>query len=255
MKFRSMLCVCALAVSAAMATDVEGLTSDTYGWIKVNSSATNTIIAVPWLNVGGGNVEVAKLVKTDTLTTGDWLYWYNGSNYYAWQLTETACVKAWTPTGTVTEGMTFTAPDATFGLAKGQALFIQRSDTTKDIYLYGQYASGDVAVAVAGGGETPAYTLIANPRTAEVDLNSSAAVTMTGTPNAEDKILVPGTDGAISKEYTYANGAWGYNTKTTIRVGNKDINKLTRTTTNVTLPVGRGVWYVSKGGSPTFTFK
>ena len=151
--------------------------------------------------------------------------------------------------------MTFTAPEATFGLAKGQALFIQRSDTTKDIYLYGQYASGDVAVAVAGGGETPAYTLIANPRTAEVDLNSSAAVTMTGTPNAEDKILVPGTDGAISKEYTYANGAWGYNTKTTIRVGNKDINKLTRTTTNVTLPVGRGVWYVSKGGSPTFTFK
>ena len=255
MKFRSMMCVCALAASAAMATDVPGLTSETLGWVKVNSSATNTIISVPWLNVGGGNVEVAKLVKTDTLTVNDWLYWYDGSVYYAWQLTETAGVKSWTPTGTTKDNMTFTSPGASFGLQRGLALFIQRQDTTKDIYLYGQYTNGTAAVTVAGGGETPAYTLIANPRTVDVDLNSSAAVTMSGTPNAGDKILVPGTDGAISKEYTYADGAWGFNTKTSFTVGTRTINKLTRTTTGVTLPAGRGVWYVSKGGSPTFTFK
>lgn len=252
MKFRSVICVCALAASAAMAADVTGLTSETLGWIKVDSSAPCTIIAVPWVNVGGGNVQVAKLVKTDTLSVNDWLYWYDGASYYAWQLTETSGVKVWTPASTTKDNMTFSAPDATFGLAKGQALFIQRSDTSKDIYLYGQHATGSAEVQIAAGSsDTPAYTLLANPRTADVDINM---VTMTGTPAAGDKILVPGTNGATEKELTYADGAWGYNTKKPFTVGSRTINKLVRTTTGVTLPAGRGVWYVSQGGSPKFTF-
>lgn len=254
MKFRSVICVCALAASAAMATDVTGLTSETLGWIKVNSSAKCTIIAVPWVNVGGGNVEVAKLVKTDTLSTDDKLYYYDGTQYFGWQISNGQWVGLSTTKADETgKSITLNAPTDAYALARGKALFIERSDTTKDIYLYGQHETANVSVQVLDGtAEAPAYTLIANPRMAEVNLNS---VTMAGTPNSGDKIIVPGVDGANAKEYTYdsSKGGWGY-----LKEGATPIFPgvaAPRTwSTDAFLPVGRGVWYLSKGGSPTFTF-
>ncbi len=254
MKFRSMICVCALAASAAMATDVTGLTSATLGWIKVNSSAKCTIIAVPWLNVGGTSMQVAKLVKTDSLSADDKLYYYDGTRYYGWQISGGEWVGlSTTKIDETGQSITLNAPTDTYSLPRGKALFIERSDTTKDIYLFGQYDSGHAEVPVTGcASTTPAYTLIANPNTSEINLNN---VTMNGSPNAGDKIIVPGVDGANEKEYTYdsSKGGWGY-----LKEGATPIFPgvaAPRTwSTEAILPAGRGVWYMSKGGSPTFTF-
>lgn len=262
MKFRSMLCVGVLAASAAMAADVEGLASATLGWLKVESSAKCTIIAVPWLNVGGGDVEVAKLVKTDSLSAGDKLYYYDGANYWGWILTESEGVKSWTPQAVTYKenGQDKTAAGATATEAKlprSKALMIERGTTTAPIYLYGQYSSDTIAAAATGGGSSSdaVYTLMANPRATSVDLNTVAS----GTPNAADQIVIPNNDGTYGTPYTYVNGKWGRTEQSgsqTITIGGKTYQvpgSETRVETAV-VPAGRGFWYISKGGSQTFTF-
>ena len=76
MKLRSMIGFCALSIAAF------GLQSNnTCGLMNVPSTTATTMIAVPWVTVGGTEdaMKVANLVKTDTLTAGDELYYYDGS--------------------------------------------------------------------------------------------------------------------------------------------------------------------------------
>lgn len=256
MKFRSVFAIAALAASVSFATDV--MTTDTVGWIKVTSTAKSTIVSVPWIQVGSdaASVQVAKLVKTDSLTAdgGVMLYYYDGTKYWAWALTTVSNVKTWVPATIISESNGVTtnnqSPDDDYALPRGKALFVYRPNgsTDGDIYLYGKYTSAEMtAVATVANG----YTLLGNPTAAEYNLNSA---TMTGTPNEGDRIQVPGNDGAIAVEYYYdsTTSKWGY-----MKAGESIIPGIPgpRSFSNeAMIPAGRGVWYKSAGGSPTFKF-
>ena len=99
MKLRSVMFVGALAAMSAASAGTVVSGSNICGLQLVPSDATTTIIAVPWLGVGGGNVKVCDLVKTDTLSNGDMLFYYNGTSYSAWEV-YTDGTKKWRPVAT-----------------------------------------------------------------------------------------------------------------------------------------------------------
>ncbi len=262
MKFRSILCVAAFAATSLFADDLP--TTDTVGWLKVDSTAVSTIVSVPWIQVGttAGSVQVAKLVKTDSLKAdgGVMLYYYDGTAYKAWALQTVENVKTWVPASTTIssngKSITATAPTADFPLPRGKALFVYRPNGEADgyIYLYGKYTETSPAsfTTATGSADAPAYTLIGNPSAEAVSLNKSGLFTNVG---GNDKIMIPGASGALEKECTYENDEWGWwnPALSTLKVGSKTIKKPGRDT-NVSIPAGRGVWYVSRGGTATVQF-
>lgn len=244
MKLRSMIGFCALSIAAF------GLQSNnTCGLMNVPSTTATTMIAVPWVTVGGTEdaMKVANLVKTDTLTAGDELYYYDGFTYYRWVLTG----GEWTPSATAKsengKSVTVQAPDADYGIARGKGLFLVRQDTSKEIWLYGQYSTSSVSVEVLkGSGEAPAYTMIANPSTVDYGLNAHGVEGAAG-----DMIQIPG-DATV---YTYKGDSWGYvQKKGTTTVRGKTVDVMEWAVGEVTIPAGMGAWYISKGGEPSIAW-
>lgn len=251
MKLRLMMGVCALAAATALGADVMG--RNVCGLMKVPSNAKVTMIAVPWVTVGGGadTMKVANLVKTDTLRAGDELYYYDGdyydgATYFSWKLQD----NVWTPAATTKKDargndVSIQAPDASYALPRGKGLFLVRQDETKEIWLYGQHSTAPVSVAVAAGtAGIPAYTMIANPNAEAYDLNKKGVGGAAG-----DQILLG--DGGTTL-YTRTETAWTRKTDVTKTMGGVERTfKGVDTTEGVVIPAGTGAWYVSKGGSPT----
>lgn len=243
MKLRSMIGFCALAAAAF------GLDSNMCGLMNVPSSTATTMIAVPWVTVNGSadTMKVANLVKTDTLTAGDELYYYDGSTYYHWVLAN----GAWSPTATVkgTDGasVTTTAPDADYAIARGKGLFLVRQSTDSEIWLYGQNSTATTSVTpTAGTSSAAVYTMIANPGTSDYDLNAK------GVEGASGDTIMLGDSATI---YNYNGSDWTKTTTTKKTIGGVERTMQTQTTEGgVTIPAGQGAWYVSKGGSPTIAW-
>lgn len=248
MKLRLMMGVCALAAATALGADVMG--RNVCGLMNVPSDAKVTMIAVPWVTVGGeaDAMKVANLVKTDTLSAGDELYYYDGATYFSWKLQG----NVWTPAATVKKDaqgndVAIQAPDASYALPRGKGLFLVRQDATKEIWLYGQHSTAPVSVAVAAGtAELPAYTMIANPNAEAYDLNEKGVGGAAG-----DQILLG--DGGTTL-YTRTETAWTRKTDVTKTVGGVARTFKEDTTKGVVIPAGTGAWYVSKGGSPTIAW-
>lgn len=252
MKLRLMMGVCALAAATALGADVMG--RNVCGLMNVPSNAKVTMIAVPWVTVGGeaDAMKVANLVKTDTLSAGDELYYYDGATYFSWKLQG----GVWTPAATTKEDakgnpVTIQAPDASYALPRGKGLFLVRQNATKEIWLYGQYSTEEVSVTVAkaevvDGKMVPAYTMIANPNAVAYDLNAKG---VGGAPG--DQILLG--DGGTTL-YTRTETAWTQKTDVTKKINGVDRTFKTDTTEGVVIPAGTGAWYVSKGGSPTIAW-
>ena len=247
MAFKSILCACA-AVAVGMLSAEQ--TSNICGWMKVTSELNNTIIGVPWVEVNGQNdaaVKVANLVKTDNLTAGDKLYFYQSGTWYAWTLG----ANGWEAATTVTvDGVTASTPAADQGIARGQALVLERQSTTNPFYLYGQYTATAVApqTLTAGTVAQPVYTLVASPKPETFDLNGGK-ITNVG---ADDTIVVPQNGGA-STIYALKDGVWGYNKKVTTTFFGKQVTK-SEWTVAEPLPAGTGFWYISRGGTPTIAW-
>lgn len=253
MKLRLMMGVCALAAATALGADVMG--RNVCGLMNVPSGAKVTMIAVPWVTVGGeaDAMKVADLVKTDTLKPGDELYYYDGATYFSWKLQGTVLQgNVWTPAATTKEDakgnpVTIQAPDASYALPRGKGLFLVRQDATKEIWLYGQHSTAQVSVAVAAGtAGTPAYTMIANPNAEAYDLNEKGVGGAAG-----DQILLG--DGGTTL-YTRTETAWTRKTDVTKTINGVDRTFKTDTTEGVVIPAGKGAWYISKGGSPTIAW-
>ena len=248
MKLRLMMGVCALAAATALGADVMG--RNVCGLMKVPSDAKVTMIAVPWVTVGGGadTMKVANLVKTDTLSPGDELYYYDGEYYFSWKLQG----NVWTPAETVKKDargndVSIQAPDASYALPRGKGLFLVRQDETKEIWLYGQHSTAPVSVAVAAGtAGIPAYTMIANPNAEAYDLNKKGVGGAAG-----DQILLG--DGGTTL-YTRTETAWTRKTDVTKTIGGVARTVKEDTPEGVVIPAGTGAWYVSKGGSPTIAW-
>lgn len=244
MKLRLMMGVCALAAATALGADVMG--RNVCGLMNVPSDAKVTMIAVPWVTVGGeaDAMKVANLVKTDTLSAGDELYYYDGSVYRCWKLQG----GAWQPT-TVTlkdakgNDLSVQTPDASYALPRGKGLFLVRQDAAKEIWLYGQHSTAQVSVDVAAGtAGTPAYTMIANPNAKAYDLNTKGVGGAAG-----DQILL---DDAKTL-YIYKDSSWKKQGTTTVTMGQIQKTLTTWVAEGCVIQAGRGAWYVSKGGKPT----
>lgn len=230
---KKLLTIAAIA-AATSALAVES--SNTFGILRVDSTSAQTIVSIPWLAAGGGNINVADVVKTANLNAGDKLYYYSTgtTNYRVWQLSQAGVWKEAVPAGESA------APDPT--LARGNAIILERfapenGSIANCFYLYGQYTDTNPSVTCVANG----YTLLApTGLNRDCDLNSTDCCTFEGEINENDMIYIPNVNGVYSI-YEYDNKKWGMWKKTFV-VG-------------ATIPVGSGAWYVSKGGSPTITWK
>lgn len=250
MKLR--LTICAMAASAALFAD--DVTSATHAVMAVSDTATNTVIGVPWVNVGEGEVSpatIASLVDAASLSAGDVLYVYDDSSTSVWRA-YTVENGAWVASQTITStGVSAVGADEkTVGLGSG--MILQRGDPSKTVYLAGRVpASAGSSAIAAGTSETPVRTLFANASAVDVELNAKGVVGQAG-----DRIIVPQNGGA-SIQYVYKDGKWGTYTKqeVTLTFGSRTLT----TTKDVwqegcTIPAGKGAWYLSVGGSPTISW-
>lgn len=250
MKLRSIVSVGVMALAAAAFADYTD--GKVVGWARVESPNARTIIGVPWLNVGGdGNVEVAKLVKTDTLTQGDKLYVFDNGTWYFYELDSS---KAWVAGNTVNANASPVAAGdpTTATIARGKALVLERASTSDPFYLYGKYGDLDsaelTATVAAMSGTKPTLTLLASPKLAEIDVNANNFIT--GTINASDSIIMP-VEGGFTTSYTRNadNTAWVKKTTTTMTRFGKTITVEQLTSEGCTIPLGTGFWYSRAGDS------
>ena len=226
----------AFAASAFAAAADSTVAGNEVGVLKVTSSLKNTVVAVPFTELGGGNVCVSNIVKTANLAAGDELYVYSGGAYKAWVLTVGGdSALYWNAVGTASISADGTLPhgsgpaaDSTT-LAPGNAIWLVRNGTSRDLsvpfYVYGGYTSVSQSVT-AGTKSAPAWNLVANP-------TAAAATPSVASPAKLDMVCVPnGT--AVPTKYIYNGSAWQ---------GSAGAGPLPA------IAPGQGFWYVSKGGS------
>lgn len=228
MKLRLM--TCAIVASAALFAENE-YDSATYGILAVSdTTTTNTVVGVPWVNVGEGNVTLSNLVSTATLENNDVIYFYEDPTWYSYKVQDGVFVRV----TTVNDSPVTPPPEADAkAFARGTGLIIQRANTANPIYLCGRYEGTPPSDTTVSAGST---VLIANPKTVEVKITSG---------NAGDQIQVPGNGGKMKTYMKKSDGFW-YEAEGLNLGGLKVDLKLTE---GVPLAAGKGALYVNKGSS------
>jgi len=219
------------AVGVALA-DVESVVA-TIEVRAITSSLTNTIVAIPGLDLAtGGDLAISNLVKTTNLAAGDKLVAFDGNTYETWVLSETGG-KHWvktekkitiTPRGTETPTTT-DASQYTLPVGKGIWLSRTASGTASPFFVYAQQPTSTSTTVSAG-----ATALVGNP-TAD-----DAAPTISDAQSG-DQIIVP--TATFLQYYTYNGTVWRYlDSDDTIKQGLP------------TIGAGLGFWYkAASGGS------
>lgn len=258
MKLRSLICVSAIAATAASFA-IDG--GNTFARLKVTSDVKDSIIAIPFAGCGESTAEiyVTNLVMTAGLANGDTLMYNNGTAWYAWEIQGASGNTAghWVGVSTSSKTtQTLAAPAEEFKVACGKACWLLRS-TTGAYYLYGQVTNvlQGVRVAGAASANAVAYTIIAKPdEAAALDLNTWKGK---GQGNG-DTLLVPDASNPTGQiTYKYNGSAWTQATLTTTEVTNprtKQTSLVTNTTwtaisSSVTIPAGKGFMYGRKDTS------
>lgn len=239
MKLHSLICVGMFAATgAALGGDV--ISGTTCAAMAVPATSTYTLIAVPFKDVGGteAKVKVADVVKTVGLKDGSRLYYYTGKEYYVWTLN--AETGAWTGTPVTSEkegeSVTMQTPPADFQVPCGATLWLQRAEESDEsVVLYGEEATVPNPTLTA-----KSVQLISNPKATDYTFTKEGVAD-------GDMIMIP-QDNGTQTTYTYKTGkkSWGqYEQSGT--VPGAEIPLMTFTVKTVTIPGGRGAWYVSKG--------
>ena len=222
----------AMAIStgalAALAVDVA-----TVGVTEVTTTNQNTIVAVPFEKLGGGDIDVHDIVKTTGLPVGTQLFVFNGSSYTAWTIDQGTPNK-WTglTTASKVDGVDILPPQSTeYNLAAGSAIWLvlptaPAANTPQKFIVYGAYKTGVTSKVVKGA------NLVANP------LQGKAEFVYDATDG--DTIVVP-NDFAAPKYYYYGtineNKCWY----------SKGEGRFAKPVVGApVLEIGRGFWYVSK---------
>ena len=239
MKLHSLICVGMFAAAgAALGGDV--ISGTTCAAMAVPATGMYTLIAVPFKDIGGkeAKVKVADVVKTVGLKDGSRLYYYTGKEYYVWTLDADA--GTWTGTPVTSEekegeSVTMQTPPADFQVPCGSTLWLQRAEgSDASVVLYGE----ETAV------ENPTLTaktvqLIANPKAADYRFTAEGS--------DGDMIMILQDDGTQTT-YTYKKDkGWGQYKKSSAVIPGTEIPLSKFETATVTIPGGRGAWYVSKG--------
>lgn len=241
------------------------VSANLFGALTVNAgTATNAFVAVPFGAFGVGDVKIAAadIVQAAALSAGDKMYVWNGaegaSQKYevykvdsngAWAVEEHKVTVA--ADGTVTEGSE--SPES-LKVSTGTGIFIERKDTSKPIYVYGQVlTNATVSMTFEAG-----LTLVSAPETKAmdaIDLNALAwsgvgAVTISTTTSGKkivtsyanaDFIYYRNAANQVVRYY-YDGTEWGIVSGTW-----KDAN--------ATIPAGTAFWYDKIGsGNATVTW-
>lgn len=244
MKLHSLICVGMFAAAgAALGGDVI-VGKQTCAAMAVPATGTYTLIAVPFKDVGGTDTEpkvkVADVVKTVGLKAGSRLYYYTDKKYYVWTLD--AVTGAWTGAIVTStsekegESVTMQTPPADFQVPCGATLWLQRAEESDEsVVLYGEEATVPNPTLTA-----KSVQLISNPKATDYTFTKEGVAD-------GDMIMIP-QDNGTQTTYTYKTGkkSWGqYEQSGT--VPGTEIPLMTFTVKTVTIPGGRGAWYVSKG--------
>ena len=236
-------------VRATVATSAE--TINQFAVLKVDSSDRNTLVALPWKTLtpsatDPANITAAQVVLPETLSAGDYLLYYDGG-FKGWVLSN----GAWTPIpSSTTVGTIKAAPATATELQRGQAIWVIRSDTSKPIYLCGQYLATKGESTVAAGG-----SLLASPDVAADFTVSKTKITGAA---AGDQIAVPGAGAnGLPKVFQYKNDAWGTDVISSVPgPGGKNMTKHEWQTSGdvMKIPAGKGFIYQPKGSGATVTW-
>lgn len=219
----------AMAIStgalAALAVDVA-----TVGVTEVTTTNQNTIVAVPFEKLGGGDIDVHDIVKTTGLPAGTQLFVFNGSSYTAWTI-DGSTPNQWTGLEIASLNGVQVAKGADYELAAGSAIWLvlptaPAANTPQKFIVYGAYKTGVTSKVVKGA------NLVANP------LQGKAEFVYNATDG--DTIVVP-NDFAAPKYYYYGtiNGEKCWYSKGEGRFAKPVVWE-------PVLEIGRGFWYVSK---------
>lgn len=239
MKLHSLICVGMFAAAgAALGGDVI-VGKQTCAAMAVPATGMYTLIAVPFKDVGGTDTEpkvkVADVVKTVGLKAGSHLFYYTGENYYAWKLEEGTWKGATVSYKKNGKDEMTQSPEDGYQVPCGATLWLQRAEGSDEgVVLYGGEAPVPNPTLTA-----KSVQLISNPKATDYTFTAAGA--------DGDMIMIPQDDGTQTT-YTYKTGkkSWGqYEQSGT--VPGTEIPLMTFTVKTVTIPGGRGAWYVSKG--------
>ena len=231
MKLRLMICA-TVASAALFATDYTG-DKPVFGVLGVtDTTSSNTVVGVPWVNAAGEQISLSNLVSTATLAAGDIVYLYESGTWKGYALSAT---KVWEPMTTINgnDAVSPGAANAKF-LSRGTGLIIQRASNRDPIYLCGRY---DSSTPSATSVDADATVLIANP--ALVPNNITTGV-------VGDQIRVPLNGGALN---IYEKGSDGWYETVTDTSWGFPMTRKVKLAGGVPLAPGMGAWYVSKGAS------
>ena len=257
-----------LAVFGVRAADDGNVySSNIHANVKVETSSTNVLLAVPWTGYMADGAEtsplrVDHLVSPEGLTDGDLLLAVGGPRTYdSWMLDVKDGVGTWKAAKNVAKAEKFaknlvynTSDDAT--IERGLGLWLIREnpkdgEAWKPVHLYGQYATGEKVVTVTGSASATNSVLVAHPACKQLALNGGTDVTWANV-NAADMLSIPnGTDAPDYAHWDATTSRW-YVTKTekTAR-GIKNTKDYA-----VTVPAGQGFWYSRRAaGDVTITFQ
>lgn len=232
-----------IAASSAVFAAVAGTTtleSAVVGVVKHTAATGEIAIGVPW-----NGVTVDKLVSSG-VSTGDTISMWDEANsrYDVWEWDG----DSWVPAIDTDHSYTTSKSASETTVAPGRAVWYKRA-ASKAITLLGTPVTGACATTVAGGSSSaPKYNLLCDPFPEAVTLSN-----ITGT--AGDQIaLIGGTKAAV---YTYHGDAWctrSFET-TTDAYGDRVQTETFTPVVSATIPAGSAFWYMSRGGSPTLTWK
>lgn len=245
MKLHSLICVGMFAAAGAALGEDVIVGKQTCAAMAVPATGTYTLIAVPFKDVGGTDTEpkvkVADVVKTVGLKAGSHLFYYTGENYYAWKLEEGTWKGATVSYKKNGKDEMTQSPEDGYQVPCGATLWLQRAEGSDEgVVLYGEEAPVPNPTLTA-----KSVQLISNPKATDYTFKAEGDE---GVADG-DMIMIPQDDGTQTA-YTYKTGkGWGqYEQSGTVPGTSIPLMKFTVKT--VTIPGGRGAWYVSKGTTP-----
>lgn len=278
MKISSMLSVAVVALAGLSWGDA-AYSQNTFAMVKVLSTETNTLIAVPWTGYFTNGAErvdslVDHIVKPENLTTGDMLLAVsNTHDYVGWVLSDVPSAdgeRRWQPSQIVERRVVLINSAVQVAgvsnlIARGYGLWLIRQRPTEDngdpvpFYLEGQYATNDAEVVIRNveAGLTNAV-MVASPfcgRSGDFDINKD--IVWDGVSIGEhDSLSVPnGSDAWHYCSWDSDKKKW-YRTKYVASASGRKGSQVPVPEYNITVPVGCGFWYVSRGSDEVrFTFK
>lgn len=250
---------------------------NTFAVNKVYTSASNTVVCVPWSGYATNEpppLAINKLVNSLNLNVDDMLLacTNESTKYDAWQYVkddkgqpfwkQVNVVERYNPGGLDSFGVTN-------GLRRGTGLWVVRkSHVAADaipLYLHGQYATNEASVVVASGTtNNPSAVLLADmDYTKRMNVNDMVDWRAVGI-GGNDRLSIPSETGAMeaTRDLSWNGTFWYYRKKVREVVNNIGRWKYENVTNGVETSVapGTGFWFMrrTEGGEPdtvTVTFR